>query len=111
MALSSFDIVIIMNNQVTVPAKALPLPCRVVWIFLIIKHRIILCPFTFLGDWTSLVIFHCPIYLLIIMCLIFILCIIIIVGIHVHHRVSFIWCCNIRIIIHIGNCPTKEILV
>ncbi|KAL4201708.1 hypothetical protein AMTRI_Chr02g259940 [Amborella trichopoda] len=113
MVLSSFNIVIIMNNQVTVSDKASYLPCRVAatsrcqdylpsrshWIFMIIRHHIIL------------IVFHCPICLLVIMHLIFILCIIVIVGIHVYCHVSFIWCCNICIIIHIGNCPTKEILV
>ncbi|KAL4197338.1 hypothetical protein AMTRI_Chr04g250560 [Amborella trichopoda] len=125
MALNSVNIVIIMNNQVTVLTTASSLLCRVAatprclnflpsqshWIFLIIGHRIMLRSFTFLDNWTLPIIFHCPISLLVILYLIFILCIIIIVGIHVHCLVSFIGCCNIRIIIHIGNCPTKKVLV
>ncbi|KAL4187428.1 hypothetical protein AMTRI_Chr09g38960 [Amborella trichopoda] len=87
------------------------LPSQSHWIFLIIRHRIMLRPFTFLDDWTLPIVFHCPICLLIILRLIFILCIIVIAGIHIHCHVSFIGCCNICIIIHIGNCLTREILV
>ncbi|KAL4187089.1 hypothetical protein AMTRI_Chr09g37400 [Amborella trichopoda] len=151
MALNSFNIVIIMNNQVMMLATASFLPCRPIlldlldhralhhvaplhipgrldlashfplshcspaphfhWILLIIRHRIMLRPFTFLDDWTLLVVFHCPICLLIILCLIFIICIVVIGGIYVHYRVSFIGCRDIHIIIHIGNCIIKKILV
>ncbi|KAL4200084.1 hypothetical protein AMTRI_Chr03g54620 [Amborella trichopoda] len=104
MALISFNIVIIMNNQVTVTATAF----QSHYIFLFIRHRLMLRPFTFLDDWILPVVFHCPICLLIILHAIFILCIIVI---HVHCHVSFVGCCNIHIIIHIGNCSTKKILV
>ncbi|KAL4178968.1 hypothetical protein AMTRI_Chr13g84860 [Amborella trichopoda] len=103
MALSSFNTIIIMNNQVTVTATTSSLPCQA-----ISTHRMMLRPFTFLDYWFSPVVFHCPICLFIILCLIFILYIIVI---HVHCHISFIGCCNIHIIIHIGNCPTKKILI
>ncbi|KAL4201537.1 hypothetical protein AMTRI_Chr02g259100 [Amborella trichopoda] len=121
MALSNFNIVIIINNQVTVTVRfvspllsncyvSMPgLPSELISLILpVIGHRIMLCPFTFLDDWISPVVFHCLICLLIILRIIFIMCIIVI---HVHWHVSFIGCYNIYIIIHIGNCPTKTILI
>ncbi|ERN16526.1 hypothetical protein AMTR_s00031p00108350 [Amborella trichopoda] len=57
------------------------------------------------------VIFHCPICLVVILILIFVLCVLLIVGVHVLNHVSFIECCNVIMIIHIGNCSPKEVLV
>ncbi|KAL4195269.1 hypothetical protein AMTRI_Chr05g63790 [Amborella trichopoda] len=122
MALSSF--IVIINNQVTVSTKASSLPCRVAttlrcldfipsqtqWIiFLYIRHLIILYPFTFLNVWTLPIIFHYLICLLVILLLIFVICVLMIVSVHVQYCVSFIGCYNVCIIIHISNCPSKEI--
>ncbi|KAL4186880.1 hypothetical protein AMTRI_Chr09g36340 [Amborella trichopoda] len=125
MVVSSFNVIIIMNNQVTVATTASSLPCRVAatprclhfllsqshWIFLIFGYRIMFRPFTFLDDKALPVIFYYRICVLLDLSVIFILCIIVIVSVHFHCHVSFIGYYNIRIIIHSNNCPIKEILV
>ncbi|KAL4183053.1 hypothetical protein AMTRI_Chr11g96250 [Amborella trichopoda] len=125
-ALSSFNIVVIRNNQVTLQAASLSLPCQVAvmprcmdflssqsqWImFLYIGYLIMLCPFPFLHNWILPICFYCPICFLVILLLIFFLFILVIVNVHVHYHVSFTGYYNVHIIIHIGNCPLKEILV
>ncbi|KAL4204808.1 hypothetical protein AMTRI_Chr01g111620 [Amborella trichopoda] len=126
MTINSFNIIVILNNVVTVPATALSLPCQVAArprcldfltyqsqciIYLYIGHRIMLCPFTILHNWLLPIVFHCSICLFVIMILIFIICVLLIIGVHVLCHVSFIGCCNVFIIIHIGIFSPKEIMV